>query len=289
MRAARRPTSHIYYSQRLRLHYLDWANDGAPNMLLVHGVQDHCHTWDWYASAFAGEYHIVVPDLRGHGDSEWLRGASYQMFDYVYDIAQLVRQRALGPVTVVGHSMGGTIAALFAGLYPELLTKLVLIEGVGLWPDPAEALTPGERLRAWIDGTRRLAGRDRKRYPSLEAALKRMQEANAHLSDAQARHLTVHGTNQNEDGSYSWKFDNYTHGPSATRVSREHSVALWEAIECPVLCINSVEGFGHRIGQNGTLAHFQRGELIDIPNAGHWTHHDQLDSVVEASAGFFNR
>ncbi|MCB1684125.1 MAG: alpha/beta hydrolase [Pseudomonadales bacterium] len=287
----RRPTSHIYYSQRLRLHYLNWAGggteNGGPNLLLIHGVQDHCHTWDGYAGAFAGEFQIVVPDLRGHGDSEWLRGAAYQTFDYVYDIAQLVRQRDLGPCVVVGHSMGGTIAALYAGLYPELVSRLVLIEGVGLWPDPAENLSPQQRLRGWIDGTRQLAGRERKRYPTLEAALARMQAANAHLSDDQARHLTVHGTNQNEDGTFSWKFDNYTHGPSAIRPSRELTKSLWQAIDCPVLCINSRQGFGHRIGQNGTLAHFRNGEVIDIDSAGHWTHHDQLDQVVAESRRFF--
>ncbi|MFX3657852.1 MAG: alpha/beta fold hydrolase [bacterium] len=74
--SGRLPTSHTYFSQRLRLHYADWGDSQAPAMLLVHGVQDHCHTWDWFAEAFVDDYHVLAPDLRGHGDSEWVRGSS---------------------------------------------------------------------------------------------------------------------------------------------------------------------------------------------------------------------
>ena len=89
------PTSHSYFSQRLRLHYLDWGNDSAPDMLLIHGVHDHCHSWDWLAQSMRDRYHVVAPDLRGHGDSEWSLGSPYAYLEYVQDIAQLVRQRHL--------------------------------------------------------------------------------------------------------------------------------------------------------------------------------------------------
>ena len=84
------PASHVYFSQRLRLHYVDWGNEGASPMLLVHGGRDHCRNWDWVAEAFRDEYHIIAPDLRGHGDSQWSMGGSYTMPEYVYDIAHLV-------------------------------------------------------------------------------------------------------------------------------------------------------------------------------------------------------
>jgi len=66
------PTSHSYFSQGLRLHYLDWGNPEAPPLLLVHGNRDHCHNWDWVAQELRDEYHILAPDFRGHGDSERL-------------------------------------------------------------------------------------------------------------------------------------------------------------------------------------------------------------------------
>jgi len=282
----RKPTSHSYFSQRLRLHYLDWGNTEAPHMLLVHGVNDHCHTWDWFAARFLDDYHIVAPDLRGHGDSEWVRGSSYHHVDYVYDLAQLVRQTALQPAVVIGHSMGGTLAALYAGLYPERVSALIVLEGIGLWPGMPQDVTSGERIRAWIDNTRQLAGRIPKRYPTLEDAYARMRAANAHLNDEQARLLTVHGSNQNEDGTYTWKYDNYTHAFPAYRVPDAETTSIWGAIDCPTLIVNAAEGFDHRIGQNGTLGYFQHGRLIDVAQAGHWVHHDQLEEVSVATRNF---
>ena len=113
------PTSHIYFSQRLRLHYAAWGERDAPPLLLVHGGRDHCRNWDWVAEALRDDYHIIAPDLRGHGDSEWLKGGGYNQLDYVYDIAQLLNQTKMTPVTIIGHSLGGSISLTYSGLYPE--------------------------------------------------------------------------------------------------------------------------------------------------------------------------
>ncbi len=88
------PTSHTYFSQRLRLHYTDWGNPDAPPMILIHGGRDHCRNWDWVAEHFRHDYHIIAPDLRGHGDSEWMVGGSYNQIDYVYDIAPTPASKA---------------------------------------------------------------------------------------------------------------------------------------------------------------------------------------------------
>jgi pimeloyl-ACP methyl ester carboxylesterase len=95
------PTSHLYYSQRLRLHYVDWGNEGAPPMLMIHGGRDHCRNWDWVAERLQSRYHIIAPDLRGHGDSDWATGGSYGELNYVYDIVQLVLQKKMTPVTLL--------------------------------------------------------------------------------------------------------------------------------------------------------------------------------------------
>ena len=99
-----RATSHTYFSQRLKLHYLDWGNADKKHVLLIHGIQDHCHTWDWTSEELCQDYHLVVPDLRGHGDSQWCQGSSYNHLDYVYDIAQLMEQENLDPVNIIAHS-----------------------------------------------------------------------------------------------------------------------------------------------------------------------------------------
>ena len=62
------PTSRVFFSQRLRLHYVDWGNPSAPPLVLLHGGRDHCRNWDWVAERLRSEWHIIAPDLRGHGD-----------------------------------------------------------------------------------------------------------------------------------------------------------------------------------------------------------------------------
>ena len=93
------PTSRIYFSQRLRLHYVDWGNPSAPPLLLVHGGRDHCRNWDWVAEELRRDWHIIAPDLRGHGDSEWSRTGTYTTAGYIYDLAQLIHQLGTAPVT----------------------------------------------------------------------------------------------------------------------------------------------------------------------------------------------
>jgi pimeloyl-ACP methyl ester carboxylesterase len=195
------PTSHSYFSQRLRLHYVDWGNEGAPPLLLIHGGRDHCRNWDWVAEALRDDYHIIAPDLRGHGDSQWMKGGSYNHVDYVYDIAQLLHQTKMNPVTIVSHSLGGSIALMYAGLFPETVTRLVAIEGMGPPPEMIKDrinVPIEDRLQAWVADLRKASGRIPRRYDSLENAYERMQTENPHLSEAQARHLTIHGSNQND-------------------------------------------------------------------------------------------
>ena len=77
------PTSRIYFSQRLRLHYVDWGNPSAPPLLLLHGGRDHCRNWDWVAGELRHRWHVLAPDLRGHGDSQWSPDGHYATAGYV--------------------------------------------------------------------------------------------------------------------------------------------------------------------------------------------------------------
>lgn len=282
-----RPSSHSYFSQRLRLHYLDWGNESAPPLLCIHGIHDHCRSWDWVVDYLKDDFHIIAVDLRGHGDSEWAVGSSYMLIEYVYDIAQLISQQHLEPLNILSHSLGGTIAAMYSGLYPESVDKLIVIEGVGLYPFPDRA-GASSRIRGWIDSGRQMSARTVRRYPTFEKANERMYNMNPHLSKEQARHLAGHGSNQNEDGTYSWKFDNYTRMHSPYDMTRDDMVELWQEIKAQTLIINSSHGYPHRIGQDGTDRYFRNLEMTHINDAGHWSHHDQLESVIEHVCRFLN-
>src|SRR5437016_10604551 len=95
------PTSHTFFSQRLRLHYVDWGSPTKTPLVMLHGGRDHCRNWDWAAEALRDDWHILAPDLRGHGDSAWSTDGSYAIAGYIYDLAQLVHQQRLAPVTII--------------------------------------------------------------------------------------------------------------------------------------------------------------------------------------------
>ena len=129
---------------------------------------------------------------------------------------------------------------------PRTWPRLIAIEGLG--PSPkmlAERFATGfaDRMRAWIEEQRGLSGRLPRRYAGIEDAWKRMQEENKHLSPEQARHLTQHGVNQNEDGTYSWKFDNYVRSWPPYDMTTQDVEGLWARITCPTLLVYGKESW----------------------------------------------
>lgn len=283
------PTSRICFSQRLRLHYVDWGNPTAPPLLLVHGGRDHCRNWDWVATQLRKDWHIIAPDLRGHGDSEWSADGNYAMSSYIYDLAQLVHQQNLAPVTIVAHSLGGNIALRYAGIYPDKVKKLVAIEGLG----PSRGISKEradkpihDRMSEWIDAKRGLSGRLPRRYPTIEDAFTRMHEVNEHLSPEQARHLTQHGVNQNEDGTYSWKFDNYVRAWTPVDMTMGEIEHLWSRISCPTKLVYGKESWAVDPREDGRADHFNTADVVTFDDAGHWVHHDRLEGFLELLGDF---
>ena len=283
------PTSQSFISQRLRLHYADWGNPEAPPLILLHGGRDHCRNWDWVAQDLRKDYHIIAPDLRGHGDSAYSPSGDYSMSAFVYDLAQLIHQQHLEPVKIVAHSLGGSIALRYTGAFPETVSKLVAIEGLG--PPPAvlaerASRSAAERMRHWVAETRALAGRIPRRYATIEEALGRMQGENKHLTPEQARYLTVHGVAQNEDGTYSWKFDNYVRSFSPVDFTAEELQGLWRNISCPILLVNGKESWASNPERDGQLAFFRNARVVEFDRAGHWVHHDRLDAFLTEVRAF---
>ena len=273
------PTSHFFYSSRLRQHYVDWGNEGAPTLVLVHGGRDHCRNWDWIAERFRKDYHVIAPDLRGHGDSDWSIGGAYAIADHIYDLQQLLRQKTAEPVSIISHSLGGAVSLLYTGLFPETVSRLVVIEGTVQLHFSIKPIA--DRMNGWIESLRNNSGRLPRRYPSIEAAFQRMQEENPHLSADRARHLTVHGVNQNEDGTYSWKFDNYVRSIAPNPFTPTEVGELWTRITCPTMLIYGADSWVKPPDASGAGMHFKTATTRVIEQAGHWVHHDQEERFFE--------
>lgn len=283
------PASSYYVSQRLKLHFADWGNEDKPPLLLVHGGKDHARSWDWVARALRDEYHVIAPDLRGHGDSGWAIGGQYTLPEFVLDIAQLIDVLDLAPLRIVAHSMGGAVSLFYTGVFPEKVEKLVAIEGMGM-PDSVRARFEGkeiwELMPDWIDAVRETSRRQPRRYASIDEAAARMQSENPHLSPEQARHLTVHGVARNEDGTFTWKFDNASRAFFPQRPRTGMMEELWQRITCPTLLIHGTESWHGDPAQDGRAGHIADSEVLAIEKAGHWVHHDQLEIFLDAVRGF---
>ena len=283
------PTSQTFISQRLRLHYLDWGNRGKPPLVMVHGGRDHARSWDWTVEQLRDDWHVVAIDHRGHGDSEWVSDGNYRTQDMVYDLAQLIHQLDVGPVTILSHSMGGDVSLRYAGAFPDMVSKLISIEPARLSPEMEPGLDDGsyaERLNKWVMDKRKAAGRQPRRYASIDEALDRMIETNRFLTREQALHLTWHGVNRNEDGTFSWKFDPHLHTWPVDTTPRETMAEIWSAISCPTLLLYGKESWVTSPVETGWIEHFRNAHVIEFEQAGHWLHHDQFDRFMQTLRDF---
>ncbi|HEU4413428.1 MAG TPA: alpha/beta hydrolase [Candidatus Angelobacter sp.] len=280
------PISHFFYSDRLKLQFWDYGQDGKPALVLVHGGLDHARNWDWVAQTLCRHYHVYALDLRGHGNSAWAPGAMYSIVEHVLDLSALLDIIDEFPIRLVGHSLGGIIVLHYAGTYPERVARAVSIEGIGFPPTHRIYGPASARLRYWIEAVRGIEKRTPKNYPSLEPAIARMQEANNRLSDEVARHLTLHGTNWASDGSLVWKFDNYVRAFPPLIFNVEESAQVFGQITSPTLLFWGTESFAPVPEDDPRVKAIQNCRLVKVPKAGHWVHHDQLELFLKETQAF---
>ena len=282
------PWQHFYQSQRLRLSYWTWGDAANPPLVLLHGGRDHARSWDGFAEAFRDDYHVIAADLRGHGDSEYAQGSLYGLPEHSLDLHALI-QLVGGRATVVGHSFGGAIALLTAGMFPECFDRIVALEGAGArMNDHPDEVTP-RQLREWALQTRSFEQHTPRVYPTIEEARDRMRDANPQLTLEMAMHLARWGTH-GIDGGYVWKFDPWVRGRTPIEVRGEDMERLWAAITCPVLHMIGEKSQQRREDFRGRQldSYFADSRTVVVPDAGHWMHHDQPAITVRRARDFLD-
>lgn len=283
------PISHFFYSDRLKLQFWDYGQDGKPSLVLVHGGLDHARSWDWVARSLREHYHVYALDLRGHGNSAWAPGAIYSIAEYVLDLSVLLDIVGEFPIHLMGHSLGGSVMLHYAGLYPDRVCKAVAIEGFISPHEPRMRGPIAERLRYWIEAVRNAEKHRSKGYATLDAAMARMKEVNPHLSEEVAQHLTLHGTNWEPDGSLVWKFDHYLRAAAPYGYDVEDAAEVYGRISCPTLLFNGLESYLAVPDSDPRTKAIRNCRVVNVPDAGHWVHHDQLNTVLREAIPFLRK
>lgn len=276
-------------AHRVRLHYWDYGGTG-PSLILVHGLFDHARSWDRIARVLRQASHVYAVDLRGHGDGPRVFGAAYSLHEHVLDIAALVQSVARGnPVRFLAHSLGSLVALRYAAAFPEFAEAVVAIEGIS--PPPAvmaRSQSEAARLREWILSVQRLEGQPPAVVESEEDALNRLRRTNPALDAEWGRHLVRHGTNLAPGGRLVWKHDPYLQGRLTPLFDVERDGEVYALVTCPVLVLQGGDSWGGD-EMASRLARVRRLQVIDVPGAGHWVHHDQPDLVAREASRFFRQ
>jgi pimeloyl-ACP methyl ester carboxylesterase len=264
----------------LTYNLLEWDGPGDLTFLLIHGFADLGHTWTEVAAHLAPHGHVIAPDLRGHGDSDWIGpGGYYHFMDYVVDVDDVVAQLARRRLVVVGHSMGGSVSSYYVGVRPDRVTALALLEGLG--PPDMSALEGPARAAQWSDAWRTARSKVRP-MPSIDEAVRRLRKHDDRLGEAQARRLAELGTRA-VDGGLAWKHDplHLTFGPHAFRL--DVAIRYWQRITCPVAIVDGADSkltlpADERARRR---THFANHRHVVVEDAGHMIPRHQPARVAE--------
>ncbi|MCI1015688.1 alpha/beta hydrolase [Herbaspirillum sp. C7C2] len=271
----------------LRYHIRHWGDPQAPKIFMFHGWMDMSASFQFMVDALQREWHVIAPDWRGFGLSERSPADAYWFPDYLADLEAIIDHHAPGEaINLLGHSMGGNVVTLYAGLRPERIARLINLEGLGL-PTAKPEQAPG-RFVQWLDEIKNpplLRG-----YDTLEEVAMRLQKNNARLSDERAAFLAQHWAQQ--DGSGLWQI---LGDPAHKQVSPilyrvDEMMACWGRITAPVLWIEATDSdIGRFFGPaslkreeiDRRIACIPRTQVEMIDQAGHMLHHDQPERLAQ--------
>lgn len=216
---------------------------GRPSIVSLHGWLDNAASFDGLGPQLAsrGE-HLIAIDLPGHGRSEHLPpSASRNFVDWLPIVEDILEALRLERVRMVSHSMGSAISLLYAGVRPERVERLVMLEGLGPMTRPAERVV--EQLRSGLDSRARAYGRDAKTFASLDEVVELMLSARMPMARASARAIGMRNTEEDAQGRLRFAYDPMLQTSSLLRFTEPQLLAILAEITCSALFVRASEGW----------------------------------------------
>ena len=275
----------------LRHHVRQWGTPGAPKLFALHGWMDVSASFQFVAQTLAKRWHLLAPDWRGFGLTDWPvadgRCGSYWFPDYLADLDALldVYTEPGEAINLIGHSMGGNVACLYAGVRPSRVRRLVNLEGFGLPPSQPTAAI--RQLGRWLDDLQHV--QTLRPYASLDEVAARLRKTNPRLTQARAVWLAQRWARQASDGQWHLLADAAHKIANPYPYRLDEAMAVWRNVSAPVLHVEATDSevLQHFVGAQGKAAFRERFTAFPslteafVADAGHMLHHDQPEAVAK--------
>ena len=265
----------------LRYHIRRWGRPDAPQLFMLHGWMDVSASFQFVVDSLAQDWQVIAPDWRGFGLSQRGPADVYWFPDYLADLDAILQHYAgEESVNLLGHSMGGYVAGLYAGVQPQRINKLINLEGFGpavSQPDQA----PG-RYAKWLEALR--VAPVMHGYASEAAVAERLKKNNPRLTNARAVFLAHYWASETNPGKWEILGDPAHKLINPVLPKVDEMLACWRQIHAPVLCIEAEDTDMWRWmgGKDIMRSEIDRriacladARLVMIAEAGHMLHHDQ--------------
>jgi esterase len=260
----------------LRFHYCDWGNESAPPLVLLHGFTGHARTWDTFARSMRSRFRVLAPDQRGHGESEW--ATDYRAESMTEDLDAFAIELGLGRFNLLGLSMGGRHAYLYAAAHPEVVERLVIVD-IG----PEMIAAGADRIR------QRATARDV--WDDPEDAIRDARADNPRPPDDELRHRVLHAIIQRSDGKWTLRYDASLRDPS-TPLPRPDPAMVWpqlSKISCPTLIVRGAESdVLSRETAERMATEIPDCRLVEVERSGHTVPLDNPEGFLTAVDKFLS-
>jgi pimeloyl-ACP methyl ester carboxylesterase len=285
-----RQSDSLFYELRgLRYHVRHWRGAAARRVFLLHGWMDVSASFQFLVDELAPDWDVYAPDWRGYGLTSWSGADSYWFPDYIADLDQILdRVQSDAPVNLVGHSLGGNVGALYAGVRPERIARFVNLEGFGMPATRAEQAP--KRYARWMEELR--VESHLRPYGNYGELADRLQRNNPRLTRERAEFLARHWGKDAPGGGVVLRSDPAHKLVNANLYRLDEAMACWQRATAPVLWVDAEHS------ETRTRMSLSEQELaerraafkdlrqVTVADAGHMLHHDQPGRVARLIEDF---
>lgn len=262
-----------------------WGDKTLPPMLALHGWLDNAHSFAPMAPYLENKFHLIAVDLPGHGLSTHLApGCNYHFIDGVFIIINIINALELEKLHLLGHSMGACFASLIAGVIPDRIVSVSLIEALGPFSSPEE--TCCTQLAQYAEVYSEYNNKSGKPYPSLELAAQARAKS-GYLPMALARILCQRGVEEVQ-GQFYWRHDRRLIAPTPLRMTEMQIISCLTAISAKTCLIWADNGFEFNESEMQKRVNAVKNIIVHQIAGGHHLHMEKPDVTVERLVAFYN-